>query len=436
MKKSELGDFINYCSTHFDFSERVNFTSGSLSMLHIINFRSNMEDKEYFHDIFEKDNLGQNVTIFIDDEEVNKYNINEIDNFDDEHVSVKVSYSLSSLSESVLLYDKETFNKLIDEKLIYLKIKDILKIQKNLIVIILSDNLSYKLELKTKWSSFINNVNYLDKSPLVLQNFIPEEFQEKLSREIFNDFIDLIAERKLNNEYLIRLGNTKSIYIPDSFKLIKSEIISIYSIVKYIFDDEFRYDDKVQILRNIMTDCLLEVNIDEVNWSKILQILKDNYSLFIDNKLEKYNRLRIDLISKVLELRQKVEKSINDKIDDLSKQLLVVTATIITSFIVKIGNINSQIIIIISGIVYIIIMLVFNIIKGVHFSSDSFKKNKEDIGSVITELLELEYSDSNKFNSDLKEINNSLDKLINVEKIYNTLLVIILLALLAILFIA
>ncbi|WP_276414285.1 hypothetical protein [Lactococcus petauri] len=436
MKKQELNELITFSSNHLDFEERVNLSKESLSLTHIITFRSILEDENYFQKIIVNHILDNNVTLSIDDKEVNETTLKEVQDFDDESVKITITYSLLSDSENILFYYRESLRKCISDMLSHIKIGDIINIQNDLKFYILEEKIEYKIGLNTYWSSLRNDSNYFDKSPLILQNFIPNEFQKNLSKEIFEAFIHLIAERKIEDEYLIRLGNAQSVHIPNNFELNMSEISTIYLIIKYIFDDEYRYDDKLQIFRNILTDCLFSTGITEVKWFKILQILKDNYSLFIDEKLVEYNKLRISLVSQILDLKQKIEKSVDSKVDEFSKQILIIVATILSSFIVKIGS-NNQYILIISAIAYVILILIFNLTKGVHFSSVSFEENIEDIKEIRKKLKALEYSsDYEALSNNSEDVNKSLKKLYIIEILQFALLLAITLGLIAMLVIA
>ncbi|WP_286958104.1 hypothetical protein, partial [Lactococcus sp. UBA7157] len=301
---------------------------------------------------------------------------------------------------------------------------------------LINNSEKYSLKLKTNWAAFFKDKHYSEKKSLVLPDLIPMNIQEKFSREIFEAFIDLIAEKRIGDDYLISLTDNKTLNFSKEKLPDTPDNSNIYSIIKYIFDDEYRYDDKLKIFRTILSKVLSDTEIRNINWDRILQTLKSNYSLFINEKMEDFIRLKTSLAKQASTLNQVVDKSIDSKVDEFSKQILIIVATVLSSFVVKIGS-NNQFILISSAIAYVVLILIFNLIKGIHFSSISFKKSMEGIKNIDKSLKELEYSSNNDvLNNSSNNINSSLKKLSLIENLQFALLLLITIGLIAMLVIA
>lgn len=425
--------FIVFSSKHENIEEDINFILDDRVLKQVIYFQSDDRYKAEFVSLV----LGKDsnlIEIEIDDTLINKRNIYSIE-YDDEEVKITLTYPLKN-NLDICLLKENNFTNIVKEITRNLKIRDVIKLNCKIKISFFDTPEYYELKLKTDWSAFNNDSEYTNKNAIILPDLLPKVLRKEFINEIFTSFIDLISERKIDDGYLIQLGSSNMVYLPSTDHEGKVDVVNIFSIIDYVFNDKYRYNDKVHILRKILTDALFDSDIGTINWFKLLQTLKDNYSLFIDEKLVEYNELRISLVSKVLEVKQKIDKSIDNKVDEFSKQILIIVATILSSFIVKIGS-NNQFILIISAIVYVILILIFNLTKGIHFSSVSFKKNIEDIKEVGKNLKELEYSnDYGILNNSSNDINTSLKKLYIIEILQFALLFAITLGLIAMLVIA
>ncbi|KZK08630.1 hypothetical protein AB996_0067 [Lactococcus cremoris] len=427
---------IAFSSTQKNTSERINLIYKDFILKQIIDFTTKEEEKQEFLQIISEVENNGLISVEIDDNPVNKSsNLNDID-FDEADTTIILTYSIKNVSELIII-EKMNINRLITEIVNKLKIKDIRCINNQIDIFIYNSSEKFRIDLSTNWLAFKNDSRYYDKYPLILPDLVPTDLRKDFIQEIFRAFIDLIAERRIGDEFLVRLGNNKVIDLSVNLDIKVSEINEIYSIITYVFDDKYRYDDKIQILRKVLTDTLFDCDIDKIRWSKILQSLKDNYTLFIDKKLEVFLNLKITLITQVSELTQKIDKSISDKVEEISKQMLVFLATIVSSFIIKMPNNKYQLFLIMAAAVYIIILMVINSVKGIHFSSDSFKNSKKDIENIEQKISNLEIGSNNVVSdNNTEQFFSILNKLIIIERIQCVLYILIILVILMLFIIA
>ncbi|MFK4904191.1 hypothetical protein [Lactococcus petauri] len=425
-------NIINFSLGRSEVRERFNLVENFL-VKQIIEFSGTLEDKSYFIDII--DDLDDKINLEVDEDEISTKNKLQHIDFKDADIKIVITYDLC-LTKQINVIEEKNINEIFRAVIKKFKLKDISKINNEVLINLINNGEKYLLKLKTNWTSFLRDKHYSEKKLLVLPDIIPINMQEKFSNEIFEAFIDLIAEKRIGDDYLVSLSDNKTLNFSKE-KLPGSENnIYIYLIIKYIFDDEYRYDDKLKIFRNILSKVLSDTEIRNINWDRILQTLKSNYSLFINGKMEDFIGLKISLTKQASALKQNVDKSIDSKVDDFSKQILIIVATILSSFIVKIGS-NNQFILIISAIAYVFFILIFNLTKGIHFSSMSFQNDIEDIKEIGKNLEELEYShDYGILNNSSSDINRSLKKLFNIENLQFVLLLLITVGLIAMLVIA
>ncbi|WP_205272620.1 hypothetical protein [Lactococcus taiwanensis] len=418
---NEYMKFIIFSSKHERLVEDVNFLLDDRILKQVIYFQSDELYKAEFIDLV-LNSVLDNIEIRVDDILISTNNV-ENTGYDEENVKITLTYPLKDVVELYLLEDKN-LNETIYDIVKDLNIEDVIQLNCKIDISLHGSPIHRVLNLNTDWSSFNDDAEYLGKKAIILPNMLPEQLRKDFLNDIFTAIIDLFSERKIADGYLIKLGNTKVVHLSEENFITENDIKNLYLIVEYIFNDKYRYNDKIHILRRILTDTLFDIVIEEVSWSKILQTLKENYSLFIDDKLAEYIRLRNSLISQVIELKQKISKSIDDKVDDASKQLLVIVATVISSFVVKVGG-KNQLILIGSAILYVLLILFFNKLKGIHASSNTFKDGREDIKKIESKLSALEYFDDTVLISGTKDIDSSLTKLDKVEYSHYILLVII-----------
>lgn len=426
-----LKKIVAFSSTQSKVSERINLLRDKLLFIQILEFTTLQENRQELIDIILESDGNNQIKIEIDENSVTgDSNFQEID-FDQAEATIILSYALKTTSELVVL-EKENILKVVRDVINTLKIRDIKEINNILSLCTFTCETKVQLNFKNNWTVFEQDKRYFDKNLIILPNLIPIELKKDLSQEFFEGFLDLLAERRIGEEYLIRVGNSKSIRLPDDFSITKSKIKDIDFIIAYIFNDEFRYEDKIQIFRKIVTDNLFEFEVLEISWSKVLQSLKENYSLFIDKKLEDFIALKISLTAQISELTQKIDKSIGEKVEELSKQLLVIMATIISSFIVKLPNNGYQLFLIGAATSYTLILLIIISIKGIHFSTSNFKQSKKDIEKIEQELSNLgTQSDYLMSEFDSNNISEILKKLWMIEKAQITIYFFILVVLVA-----
>ncbi|EIT5122291.1 hypothetical protein L2I82_002564, partial [Enterococcus faecalis] len=286
-------------------------------------------------------------------------------------------------------------------------------------------NIVKEVQLKTDLSVLLDDSKYLSKSILILPNTLPSDYRHRFSQKIVTSFFNCISERTLDEgEYLIKIGNVSSVKVPQELSISVEQIEYIYSIVRFIFGDENRYEDKLQILRKVMTDYFnRNSNLEDTNWKEILQILKDSYSLFIDRKIDTFFETEQKLYEQSKKISDDIAKDIDTKIEELPKQILAILATVISSFVLKISD-EQRLLFLGLAILYSGTLLVMNLIKGFYFSSGNVKKRKEKIKESLKLIVSIEKL--NEFESASKP---ALDKLQSIERFQKFFLIIVFFAL-------
>lgn len=416
-------EIFSFSVSQFDFSTRINLDKENLLVNQIFSFELSDTNFDFISDFV--DNLPDNVTVYIDsiDTNIADFKLDKSCLTDD--VEISVQHSLNSLDYPLLITDQDNFYEILETCTKVLKIKDIEKINNVLVVNITDKNIVKEVQLKTDLSVLLDDSKYLSKSILILPNTLPSDYRHRFSQKIVTSFFNCISERTLDEgEYLIKIGNVSSVKVPQELSISVEQIEYIYSIVRFIFGDENRYEDKLQILRKVMTDYFnRNSNLEDTNWKEILQILKDSYSLFIDRKIDTFFETEQKLYEQSKKISDDIAKDIDSKIEELPKQILAILATVISSFVLKISD-EQRLLFLGLAILYSGTLLVMNLIKGFYFSSGNVKKRKEKIKESLKLIVSIEKL--NEFESASKP---ALDKLQSIERFQKFFLIIVFFAL-------
>lgn len=403
-----------------NFSTRINLDSNTLSAKQILTFELSDRNFDFVKSLV--GNTPFNIVVYIGNIDTSNFDFKLDDYFIDEEVEIRIEHNLANMNYPLLINNEKDFFEFLKNCILPLKIIDIKKIN-NTLKVKISEGALKKVQLKANLSVLCNDKNYVDKKAIILPEILPNEYLEKFSKNILISFIDIISERKFDkNEYLIKVGNISTLLIPENIVFSKDNVEMIYFIVKFIFDDTNRYEDKLQILRKVLTNYLNQnKDVENINWNTILQTLKDNYSLFIDNKIDAFIEIEQELYNQQKIISEDITKDINNKIEELSKQLLTILATIITSFILKIDD-GQNLWVLGLAILYSCTLLIMNVIKGFHFSSQNIKHRKEKIKESLSRVVGIEKLE--KFDLDSNAILKKLWLLEEIQKFFLVLMVI------------
>lgn len=407
-----------------NFSTRINFDSDALSVIQIFNFDFSRDSFDIIRQISE--NYPDNCSVYISNLNIQHPNFKLDNTLLDEDVEVSFTHSLKKISYPLLLNSLNDFYTFIENCIIPLNIENISNIQNSINIEFLTDIPPKKINLKTNNLSVLtNDTQYLKVDAILLPNILPTENYEYFSNDILLAFFNCISERTLDKgEYLVKFGNASPLSIPKNISQSKQQITSIYSIIKNIFEDTYRYEDKLHILRKIITNNLSNnIDIEKSDWQSIYQSLLDHYSLFIDKKIDTFFELDLKFHEQTKKILFDISKEISNKIDDLTKQLLTLLGTIISTFILKITD-PQKLIFLGFALFYCIVQLYLHRIQGFHFSSNNIKQNIEYISESLNKL-------SNTSNTKILEsIDTSLNKLRIIESSQKYFLIFICLGLL------
>lgn len=401
-----------------EFSTRINLNEQNFSANQILTFELLDDNFDFVKSIISK--IPSNMAVYIDNINASSADFRLDDTNLEEEVEIRIEHDLSSIDYPLLITTENDFYEFLKQCILPLKIADIKAIDNNLKIVI-CDDVVKEVDLRVHLSVLYSDNRYSDKKAIIVPRTLPVECLEFFSKDIVLSFFDIISERKLNSsEYLIRVGNISSLLIPENIFFNQKEVQAMFCIVGFIFDDANRYEDKLQILRKVLTNYFnKDNNLQNVNWNNISQLVKDNYSLFIDNKIDAFIEIEQEFYKQQKVISEDITKDINNKIEEISKQILTTLATIISSFVLKIDD-EQRLLILGVAIIYSFVMLILNKIKGFEFSSSNieYRKNniRDSLGKVVREK-KLEEFDCDH--------NDMIKKLKLIEKVHKAFLVLI-----------
>ena len=139
--------------------------------------------------------------------------------------------------------------------------------------------------------------------------------------------------------------------------------------------------------------------------------------MFIDNKIDAFIEMEQQLYRQQKAISEEITKDINNKIEEISKQVLTILATIISSFILKIDD-EQRLWILGLAILYSGVLLAMNKIKGFYFSSRNIESRKNKVRDSLARVVgpeKLEEFDT--------ENNDALTKLHLIEEVQKYFLI-------------
>lgn len=278
-------EIFDFSVSQPDFSTRINFDRNQFFVNQIFSFELSELNFEFIKTIM--DNIPYGTTVYIGEIDTNNDNFRLDKTCINDDVEIRVEHSLVNINYPLLVYSEEDLYRFLKNCITTLRIEDINVINNTLLININGEESLKEFQLKSDLCAFFNDSRYLSKGALVIPDVLPNEYWQQFSKNILEAFFDSVSERVLSKkEFLIKIGDVASVMIPEDVSFTKKEIVYIYSIVKFIFGDANRYEDKLQILRKVMTNYFSKNSITGISWKNIFQVLKDNYSLFIDKKID------------------------------------------------------------------------------------------------------------------------------------------------------
>lgn len=381
-------EIFDFSVSQPDFSTRINFDRNQFFVNQIFSFELSELNFEFIKTIM--DNIPYGTTVYIGEIDTNNDNFRLDKTCINDDVEIRVEHSLVNINYPLLVYSEEDLYRFLKNCITTLRIEDINVINNTLLININGEESLKEFQLKSDLCAFFNDSRYLSKGALVIPDVLPNEYWQQFSKNILEAFFDSVSERVLSKkEFLIKIGDVASVMIPEDVSFTKKEIVYIYSIVKFIFGDANRYEDKLQILRKVMTNYFSKNSITGISWKNIFQVLKDNYSLFIDKKIDIFLETEQRLYEQLKKISEDITKDIDTKIDELSKQILAILATVISSFVLKIND-QQRLLFLGAAIIYSGVLLVMNGIKGFHFSSKNIEQRKEKIKESLKIVINAE----------------------------------------------
>lgn len=248
----------------------------------------------------------------------------------------------------------------------------------------------------------ITNINYEDCKKISLINLL-----DLLSER-------MISDNRENTEFVISFEKNAILKL-DDVSVTEKFFNNFENIFDFIFSDDKTYYEKLIIFRSLFSDLVNnKLKIDGkdigITWNK----LKINYNLFIKYKLKKYIDDKKKITEDFTNLQRKTSDSIKTLTNSLLQQILVLVATVLTTFILK--NFSTRLAMLLTlivGLFYLILVIGVNRLKGWNCESKSIELEYKKIDNLYSIFYNVEENYFNKLKQDYEE---RMKDLIVIEK--------------------
>lgn len=415
----------------------------------IISHIDNFEQYEYIADVF----LVENIETLLNEElynNVNNYLISfdykwslEIGNFyiisqekyDDldleyiEEISnVRLSIKIFKSERETIIFNQEVFFNMIRE----ISLKDILSIFKRKTSPILIKNPFSDVSLKTNLIGYNSDVDILENKEISIQclfynysefKFSPENFSFN-SSENQDDFSIIIQKLHLifilfflfdiseikDNEIFIKLKGYKTYEYKLDFSSLNLNSVSEYKkIYEWVYSDKGKIEDKLGIVRNILSFYLKQDDIELDN--RIFPSILSANQMYIKGNLSKYLDSRSKIYEQVDQITNKINSSLDTFLNNFQKSVFAFISFYIGAFAIRVFNnkvdisnvVNKEVTLF--GIGLLVISLIFMIFSLISLNLDL--QRVKDKYKIIKQRFE------DILNKD------DIDKILNKDKEFN-----------------
>lgn len=415
----------------------------------IISHIDNFEQYEYIADVF----LVENIETLLNEElynNVNNYLISfdykwslEIGNFyiisqekyDDldleyiEEISnVRLSIKIFKSERETIIFNQEVSFNMIRE----ISLKDILSIFKRKTSPILIKNPFSNVSLKTNLIGYNSDVDILENNEISIQclfynysefKFSPENFSFN-SSENQDDFSIIIQKLHLifilfflfdiseikDNEIFIKLKGYKTYEYKLDFSSLNLNSVSEYKkIYEWVYSDKGKIEDKLGIVRNILSFYLKQDDIELDN--RIFPSILSANQMYIKGNLSKYLDSRSKIYEQVDQITNKINSSLDTFLNNFQKSVFAFISFYIGAFAIRVFNnkvdisnvVNKEVTLF--GIGLLVISLIFMIFSLISLNLDL--QRVKDKYKIIKQRFE------DILNKD------DIDKILNKDKEFN-----------------
>ncbi|PTQ84800.1 hypothetical protein C8U37_107168 [Trichococcus patagoniensis] len=316
--------------------------------------RYNLSYTQSFYFVISSDMLEgyrNGLALFPDQVLVNGYRIDddpEIELSNDIQISITNNFFSDDFCQfnNFIFYDQNNFLKFSEIFFNEVKISHLEKIKKKAKVQFLIDtNINLENSIFTDTNNkdelsvpeiLLKDEYYLSIKAISLPNIVPDILLESLINRKIESQFELLSNHFINNEtYIINSDKTVSFNIKEidySFELTKD----LDKVIRFIFDDERHYYDKLEIFKNIFSLSLLKMGrLGKDLSAALLDDIKSQYSLYMSDNLDKFIKDKQVITEKYMSFMQSVTAKTKTIYDEIQKQMLTLIGIILTTFFIK-----------------------------------------------------------------------------------------------------
>ncbi|WP_320164898.1 hypothetical protein [uncultured Trichococcus sp.] len=370
------------------------------------------------------------LALFPDQVLVNGYGIEddpEIELSNDIQISITNNFFSDDFCRfnSFIFYDQNNFLKFSEIFFNEVKISHLEKVKRKAEVQFLIDtNIKFENSIFTDANNkyelslpeiFLKDEYYLSIKAISLPNIVPDMLLESLINRKIESQFELLSNHFINNEtYIINSDKTVSFNTKEidySFELTKD----LEKVIRFIFEDERHYYDKLEIFKNIFSSYLLKMSRVGKDLSAVLlDDIKSQYSLYMSDNLDKFIKDKQVITEKYMSFMQSVTAKTKAIYDEIQKQILTLIGIILTTFFIKgveegISNVLPPLL----GLIYSGFSIYLKYRSGWNEDSDFFVKEIDFMDKTYGNLYKFDFEYTNELYDDY--IKPQLTKLGTVE---------------------
>lgn len=411
----------------------IDLINNNLLMKSEIVSRHNLSYTQSFYFDFSSEMFEEyknRLALFPDQVLVNGYGIEddpEIEPSNDIQISITNNFFSDDLCRfnRFIFYDQNNFLKFSEIFFNEVKISHLEKVKRKAQVQFLIDtNIKFENSIFTDADNkyelsvpeiLLKDEYYLSIKAISLPNIVPDMLLESLINRKIESQFELLSNHFINNEtYIINSDKTVSFNTKEidySFELTKD----LEKVIRFIFEDERHYYDKLEIFKNIFSSYWLKMGrVDKDLSAILLDDIKSQYSLYMSDNLDKFIKDKQVITEKYMTFMQSVTAKTKAIYDEIQKQILTLIGIILTTFFIKgieegISNVLPPLL----GLIYSGFSIYLKYRSGWNEDSDFFVKEIDFMDKTYGNLYKFDFEYTNELYDDY--IKPQLTKLGTVE---------------------
>lgn len=337
------------------------------------------------------------------------------------------------------IYDVEVFMKFSKIFFNNIKIANLHKISKKARVLFLTEtNLNFENSIFSEDDIFNKELfipeillydDYFSSIKiLALPNIVPEYLINELSENIVHSQLELLSNHFINDKKYIIYSEKNISFESNDIKISIELIKDLEAMIRFIFEDERHYYDKLEIFRNIFSNTWLTFKkVDKYFSKELMDNVKNQYSLFVSDSLDKFIKDKQIITDKYITFLQNISEQTKRNTEEIQRQILTLIGIIISTFFITGMERGIEIILTpLLGLLYLGISYILKEKNGWHEDSNFFENEMVFMNDTYGKIYKFDTTYTDKLSK--KYIDPAIKKLKLIEtwthKIYYFLLII------------